>query len=209
MSNYAKFMAWLVGAWFVAAITASAFHLYQTGPDQLPLPIGLSVTTPVIVFLAWFALSTRFREFAMALSPRVLTLIQAWRILGFVLVVLASYRILPNLFALPAGWGDTAIGITALWVALKLTSPQHRKAFITWQVLGIADLINAPLLGVLARVIDPHGIAASAMTLLPLSVIPTFGVPLFLILHIICIAQALRWREQPSSAGAAGWSATA
>jgi hypothetical protein len=33
------------------------------------------------------------------------------------------------------------------------------------------------------------------MTALPLSVIPTFAVPLFLILHIISIAQAMRWRE--------------
>jgi hypothetical protein len=36
------------------------------------------------------------------------------------------------------------------------------------------------------------------MTVLPLSLIPGFLVPLFLILHIICIAQARRWpAEQP------------
>ena len=33
------------------------------------------------------------------------------------------------------------------------------------------------------------------MTALPLSLIPTFAVPLFFILHVICIAQATRWRE--------------
>jgi hypothetical protein len=31
------------------------------------------------------------------------------------------------------------------------------------------------------------------MTVLPMSYIPTFAVPLFLILHIICIAQTRRW----------------
>jgi hypothetical protein len=31
------------------------------------------------------------------------------------------------------------------------------------------------------------------MTVLPLSLIPTFAVPLLFILHFICIAQALRW----------------
>jgi hypothetical protein len=31
------------------------------------------------------------------------------------------------------------------------------------------------------------------MTVLPMSYISTFAVPLFLILHIICIAQARRW----------------
>ena len=33
-----------------------------------------------------------------------------------------------------------------------------------------------------------------AMTVLPLSLIPTFLVPLFFILHLICIAQARAWR---------------
>jgi hypothetical protein len=31
------------------------------------------------------------------------------------------------------------------------------------------------------------------MTVLPMSYIPTFAVPLFLILHIICIAQTRLW----------------
>lgn len=36
-------------------------------------------------------------------------------------------------------------------------------------------------------------IPAAAMTVLPMSYIPTFAVPLFLILHIICIVQARHW----------------
>ena len=34
------------------------------------------------------------------------------------------------------------------------------------------------------------------MTVLPLSLIPTFAVPLLLILHVICIAQARQWAAQ-------------
>ena len=119
---------------------------------------------------------------------------QSWRIVGFVFLVLAAYGILPRLFALPAGWGDIVIGATAPLVALKLANPGHRRSFIAWQLLGMADLVTAVTLGTLAGVIDPHGVAASAMTVLPLSLIPTFGVPLFMMLHVICIAQAARWR---------------
>jgi len=32
-----------------------------------------------------------------------------------------------------------------------------------------------------------------AMTVLPLSLVPTFLVPLFVIFHLICIAQARTW----------------
>jgi hypothetical protein len=32
------------------------------------------------------------------------------------------------------------------------------------------------------------------MTVLPLSLIPTFAVPLVMMLHVICIAQAGQWK---------------
>lgn len=197
MSRYAKLSSWLIGAWFVVSIVASGLHLYQNGPKQPPLPLGIAALTPIIVFLVWFALSASFREFTMSLSPRVLTLVQTLRIEGFAFLVLASYSILPRTFALSAGWGDIAIGATASLAAWKLATPSRRGSFIVWQILGIADLVNAVLMGTLAGVINPHGISTGAMTVLPLSLIPTFAVPLFLILHVICIAQALRWQNEP------------
>lgn len=64
------------------------------------------------------------------------------------------------------------------------------------------DLVTAVVLGALAKVIDPQGIPTNAMTVLPLSLIPTFAVPLLLILHIICVVQAIRWTmEQRSTLG--------
>jgi hypothetical protein len=202
MTRYPKLTAGLVGAWFVFSLTASAFHLYRTGANDPPLPLGVAALTPIIVFLTWFAASPGLRQFTMSLNPRILTIIQSWRLGAWVFLVLAAYRILPRVFAWPAGWGDIAIGATASFVALKLATPNHRRLFIAWQVLGIADLVNAVALGTLARVIDPQGIPTSVMTVLPLSLIPTFAVPLLLILHIICIVQANRWKaEQRSTLG--------
>jgi hypothetical protein len=131
------------------------------------------------------------------LNPRTLTFLQAWRIDGFVFLALYTYGILPGQLALPAGWGDIVIGVTAPFVALKLANPGNRKSFIVWQLLGITDLVIAIGSGVSAQLIHPHGIATSAMTGLPMSLIPTFEVPLFLILHFISIAQARQWQEQP------------
>lgn len=195
MSRYAKLTISLIGAWFAATLVAAGLHLYQNAPNQPPLAFGLAALTPIVIFLAWFALSKPFREFTMSLSPRTLTLVQIFRIEGFAFLVLASYGILPRLFALSAGWGDITIGATALLAALMLATPNRRRSFILWQILGIADLVNAVLMGVLAGLIDPHGVGAGAMTVLPLSLIPTFGVSLFFILHVICIAQASRWRR--------------
>jgi len=193
MSKYAKLSAGLLAAWLVFALFSSALHLYRNAPNAPPIALGLAVLAPIVLFLVWFASSPGFRQFVLSLSPRTLTLVQSMRIAGFVFLVLATYKILPAFFALSAGWGDIVIGATAPFAALQLANPAHRKGFIFWQALGITDLVNALALGTLAGVIDPHGIPTGAMTVLPMSYITTFAVPLFLILHIICIAQARRW----------------
>jgi hypothetical protein len=200
-AKYAKLTIGLITLWFLFALTASAFHIFRTAPDQPPLRFGLAVLIPIGIFVIWSAASQSFRQFLMSLNPRTLTFVQAWRIAGFVFLVLYTYSILPGHLALPAGWGDIAIGATAPFVAIKLANPENRKSFIFWQLLGITDLVTAVLMGVAARFINPHGIATSAMTVLPMSLIPTFAVPLFMILHFICIAQARQWHEQQSRVG--------
>ena len=193
MTKYGKLTTGMIAAWFMFALAASASHLFQSGVNNLPLPLGLAAVTPLVIFLSWFITSAGFRQFTLNLDPHVLTWVQSWRTIGFVFLVLAAYGILPKLFALPAGWGDVLIGSTALFVGLKLATADHRKSFIAWQLLGMMDLVSAIALGALAGVIDPHGITTNPMTVLPLSLIPTFAVPLLMMFHIICIAQAVRW----------------
>jgi hypothetical protein len=196
-AKYAKLTTGLIFVWFVFSLTASALHIFRTAPGQPPLPFGLAVLVPLMIVGVWSATSRSFRQFLLELNPRALTIVQAWRIAGFVFLVLYTYSILPGELALPAGWGDIAIGATAPLVALKLANPNYRKSFILWQLLGITDLVTAVSLGTTAQFIHPSGIATSAMTVLPMSLIPTFAVPLFMILHFICIAQARKWQEQP------------
>ena len=193
MSKYAKLSAGLLAAWLVFALSSSVMHLYVNAPNTPPIALGIAVVTPIALFLIWFASSPGFRQFVLSLSPRAVTLVQTLRTAGIVFLALGTYKILPAFFALSAGWGDIIVGATAPFAALWLANPAHRKGFIFWQFLGIADLVNALAMGTLAAVIDPHGIPTAAMAVLPMSYITTFAVPLFLILHIICIVQARRW----------------
>lgn len=198
-TRYATLTTGLIAVWFTFSLLASARHWFTADPNRPPLAILLAVLTPIGLFLLWYAISKPFRDFTLSLDPRTLTMVQSWRIAGFAFLVLYTYSILPGTFALPAGWGDMAIGVTALFVAAKLANPNHRRSFIAWQVLGIADLVVAVSSGAGTQFLNPaqitpaNAITTAPMGMLPLSLIPTFAVPLFLILHIICIAQARRW----------------
>lgn len=195
-ATHGKLTAGIIGAWFLLALFASALKVFENYSARPQPWLGLAVLTPIVLFSLWYATSAGFRQFALTLNPRTLTMVQAWRIGGFVFLVLHAHGILPGIFALPAGWGDIAIGATAPLVAIKLAHSGRRKSFVLWQILGILDLVMAVSLGTLARLISPGGIAAGAMTVLPLSLIPTFAVPLLIIFHVICIAQARRWPEE-------------
>jgi hypothetical protein len=178
------------------SLSASALKVFENYSPRPQPWFGLAIVTPIALFALWYVASPGFRQFVLTLNPRTLTMVQAWRFGGFVFLVLHAHGILPGIFALPAGWGDIAIGATAPLVAMKLAHAERRKSFILWQILGLLDLVMAVSLGTLARIISPGGITAGAMTVLPLSLVPTFAVPLLIILHIICIAQARRWPER-------------
>src|SRR5262249_49725224 len=150
-----------------------------------------ATVTPVAAFVACYLASARFREFVSSLDLRVLTAAQTWRVGGVVFLILYQQGALPGVFALPAGWGDIAIGITAPVVAWRWRRPFPSAAFAVWNVLGALDLVMAVTLGVLASA-TPVGVLAGDVTTrlmgqFPLSLIPTFFVPLLLILHLISL----------------------
>ncbi len=194
MKKYGKFTAWLIAGWFLFALFASALHVFENGANRIGLAVAIAAVTPIVVFFLWLAASESFRRFAFSLNPRILTSAQAWRMVGFTFVLLEARGALPAIFALPAGYGDMAIGATASFVAWKLASPAYRNSFVLWQLLGITDLVIAVSLGTTAGLISPQGPSMAPMTTLPLSLIPTFLVPLFVIFHVICIGQARSWK---------------
>jgi hypothetical protein len=193
MKTYGKLIAVLIAAWFAVIFSASALGVFRNQANRVGAAVGLAALAPIALFAVWFAASEGFRKFALSLDPRVLTYSQAFRVVGVVFVILEARGILPAVFAFPAGYGDIFIGLTACFVGWRLANGRHRAAFIFWQALGITDLVLAVGTGTLAGLISPGSTPMVAMTVLPLSLIPTFLVPLLFIIHIICIAQARGW----------------
>jgi hypothetical protein len=100
---------------------------------------------------------------------------------------------LPALFALPAGLGDITTGIAAAFVIRRLAQGTGRGAALWLNLFGLTDLIVALTLGALIGFqlvnVTPTGTAISE---LPLVLIPTVEVPLLLALHITALPALVR-----------------
>ncbi len=196
-------LAVVLTVWFALAAVAGTSGIFTAGPDQVFRPVLLSVVVPIAVFLGIFAASPTFRSFVMSWDIRFLTMLQLWRVVGFAFLPLYAFDVLPGLFAWPAGLGDVAVGLTAPLVVLALMRrPEFARSgrFIVWNLLGLLDFVGAAGTAMLASGAIPGLVAGTVtsgpMEVWPLSLFPSFGVPLFVFMHLSVLFQvrALRAR---------------
>jgi hypothetical protein len=189
----AFFLIWFV---LIFALGARGAFVGSLGAPPLALLIGL--LAPLSLFLVGYRTVRPLREFILSADLRLIVGMQAWRWAGFGFLALYANRVLPGVFALPAGLGDMAIGITAPLVLSGLLRQPGFAAgsrFVTWNLLGMLDLAMAVSLGALVPLLAPtfYGSGSTApMAQLPLVLIPTFLVPTFLMLHLTALFQARR-----------------
>ncbi len=180
--------------WFFLVVSLGALGAFVAPPGTPPFPNALAVGAPLLLFFAWLRLSASFRDFVLSLDLRLIAGMQAWRWAGLGFLSLYAHDVLPAVFALPAGLGDMAIGVTAPWIILALVRQPGfaaSAAFIRWNVLGILDLVVALSIGTLsAGTSVPGEISTAPMATLPLLLIPAFLVPLFLMLHTAALMQS-------------------
>jgi hypothetical protein len=173
----------VVAAWFGLALVAGAAGVFASPPGTVPVALGLAAALPPLVVIGLLLASARFRSWVRDLDLGFLTMLQTWRVAGLAFLALWAVGELPAGFALPAGLGDVAVGLTAPLVAVYVVGggSRARRAYIGWTVFGIADLLLAVGLGATA------GSGVDEMAALPMSVVPTFGVPFTLALHAISL----------------------
>jgi hypothetical protein len=186
-------------AWFLLVVSLGAADAFIGRPGKPPVAVAIGVAAPLLLFFAWLRLSPVFRGFVLSLDLRLVASMQAWRWAGSGFLFLYAHKILPAAFALPAGLGDMAIGVTAPWMVLALMRQPDfvaSAAFFRWNVLGILDLIVALSLGTLIATFTtgvPGEVSTSPMAALPMLLIPLFMVPLFLMLHVVALMQRRQW----------------
>ena len=179
-------IAWQILAWVLAIEGA-----FQPGSGAFLLPVAIFL--PLLIGLPLLLRSAWLGRVLDAIPPTWLVGLQVYRVFGSIFVLGWFVGLLPAVFALPAGLGDTLVGLLALPVAGMVS--RHRLVAVAWNVLGVLDLADAILLGILTspgplQLIVPD--RATVIGAYPLVLIPAFAVPLSVLLHAVSLRQLRR-----------------
>jgi hypothetical protein len=187
----------VLGGWFTATALIAGHGWYRTLPW---FPVAFAGFLGTLLALRRIPVVAR----ALAAPGMVnrLELPHTFRVAGVAFLLTMALGHLPALFALPAGLGDIATGIAAPLVARRLAQRRGRRAALWLNAFGLADLVVALTLGTLTGFLLHVTPSSAPISELPLALIPTAGVPLFLVLHITAVSALVRApRPAPSAAG--------
>jgi hypothetical protein len=200
-TGMATLLALISAVWLMAIIVAGSAGLLESGAGRPPLALLAAIVVPPALFLLAYRVSAAFRRLVLDLDLRLLTAVQAWRVLGGTFLFLYAFDLGPALFAFPAGLGDVAVGVSAVFVlqALITGHPNGRRRVLLLNLGGLLDFVGAIATGVLTSN-SSLGVFAPAtpmpsMGMMPLVLIPGFLVPLWTIIHFASLLQL--WQAHP------------
>jgi hypothetical protein len=107
-------LALFLGVWLAAGIFIAPKLGLPVSPGGVAIPPAILLAgIGVAVVLAWLSVSSDLRRTVAAAPLPAVIGVQVYRAIGAVFVFLLGLGQLPPHFALPAGWGDVVVGITA------------------------------------------------------------------------------------------------
>jgi hypothetical protein len=187
-ASYGRVQNWFVGvllAWLVLLTVLAGVGVISLLPARLlPIPIAISMALLLVPYTA----SATFRGYIHALDMRALTLLHVWRIpAALAFLWYGAQGWLPATFTRNAGWGDLAAGILALVVVFGLARvPRWRfGSYVGFHLFGFADFVVAVGTGFAFSLLgDP---LMETLRVLPMVLIPLFGVPVTGALHLMTL----------------------
>ncbi len=180
--------------WLVAALLVGRLELLA----RLPMPAiqGILIGLTVLLIVVHRGSET-FRAWANALPLRSIVLLHITRFVGIYFIWLYQRGELPYAFAVPGGLGDILVATLALVVAFApFGPPTRRRAIFVWNVIGLIDIVLVVLTA--ARLGLANAASMHALTHLPLSLLPTFLVPLIIATHVLVFARLRRGTGLPT-----------
>ncbi len=192
----------VLGWWGVMLVLAKSGFFETTAQTTLPPRIGPAIVIPTLLGCALLAVAS-VRRLIARVPLHWLVGVQVYRIVGGLFLIAWLQGDVPGEFALPAAIGDVSVGILAPLVAMMIVRRGVDRAWpavVAWCTLGITDLVVAVTCGLLTAPSAFQQLALdepnAAITSYPLVLIPTFAVPVSIILHVYVLARLSRRAQE-------------
>lgn len=177
----------VVLVWLAAAVALGAAGVFE--PLRPPAPQILIGGLTALTLLATAAIRP-LRHWAATVDVRVMVALHLTRLVaGACFLALYQMGGLPYAFAVPGGIGDILVGLLALGLLVAVT-PAARLAYGVWNVLGLVDILFVVATATRIALRDPGALAP--LLHLPLSVLPTWLVPLVIASHAVLALRLAR-----------------
>ena len=147
--------------------------------------------TAIALFACWKI--SPITKWALNVDIRWLVLLHVTRLFaGAYFLVLCQRGQLPCGFARPAGWGDIVVAVLSLAVLGPTRTQFAKTLLLTWNTLGLIDIIFVVLNALRFGLKDWQSM--HALRELPLSLLPMFLVPLIIASHVLIFVRLIRAR---------------
>ncbi|MGH2776324.1 MAG: hypothetical protein ACRDJT_12945 [Actinomycetota bacterium] len=179
----------VLAIWSGVVITAIVTGVFAGGgASRLALPAA--VVIPIAAVATGYRASPRFRNYLLSLDLRLVLAAQLWRVIGIAFLFALAFNHLPAGFAVSAGVGDIATGITAVGVVLALGNGSlTRHRLYAFTALGVGDFLVAFATGL--------SLEPPTLNAWPLAIFPTIMVPFFSVLHLVAVLQSRHnWEDR-------------
>jgi len=182
-------------AWLALAIGLGASGRLLLLRPPAPQLILLGLTVAVLVAGARIP---ALRDWAFGLDLRTVVALHLTRFVGAYFIVLYRRAELPFAFAVPGGLGDILVATLAAFLILSgpPTTLGRRRIYAAWNILGLLDILVVIATAARLGLTDPDSMRA--LLRLPLSLLPTFLVPLIVASHVLIAVRLARPADRSS-----------
>ena len=187
-----KSVVLLLGAWICLAAGVGVAGWLERA--NAPVIAGIVWTLTALILLACWKVPLLHR-WALTVELRWLVLLHLTRFVGFYFFLLCSRGELPFAFAAPAGWGDIFVAALAV-LLLALSNARNWRMLIIWNTIGLTDILFVVMTALRLGLEDRQSM--HALREFPLSLLPTFLVPLIIVSHVLIFFRAASLNSKPS-----------
>ena len=177
--NPKRFVGLVLLAWLCFAVgLAGWFH-----NASAPAVAATVWTLTALVLIACWKIGP-IRAWTLNVDLRWLLLFHLTRLVAGVYFLVLCWRgELPCAFARPAGWGDIIVAVLALAVIAVMRTEFAKTLLLFWNTIGLIDFVFVVFSALRLGLRDWQSM--HALRELPLSLLPTFLVPLIIASHVL------------------------